>query len=414
METPVIDHLFRHHYGKMVSVLTRIFGLAHLETIEDAVQDTFVKATLSWRHQMPEHPEAWLTKAAKNRVLDIFRQIKAAKNRESLVQSSAEAMAMTELFLDTEIEDSQLRMIFTACHPKLYQADQIAFALKTISGFSSPEIASALLVKQETVKKRLIRARKAIKTNAIAFEIPLGKELPKRLDRVLEVLYLIFNEGFHSGKQTILIRKELCGEAMRLCQVLLKNESIRNEKIYALFALMCFHAARLDSKVDVENNIVDLEHQDRSLWYLPLIQLGSTSMIRASESEVVSVYHLEAAIASEHIKASTFNETDWEAILKLHTQLLSLNSSPLSTLNIAVAYLQLKKPEKAYELLQTIKAPELNQRAYLYYGTLAEYYLYIGAVNKAITQLDLALNEVKNDAEKKYLLKKRNTVLINR
>jgi len=196
MQDQLMDHLFRHHYGKMVSVLTRIFGLSHLETIEDAVQDTFIQASTSWRKQKPDNPEAWLTKAAKNRVLDLFRQIKSSKERESLVQSSSEAMGLAELFLDAEIEDSQLRMIFTACHPK------------------------------------------------------------------------IFNEGFHSGKQTILVRKELCGEAMRLCQIILKNKTIRTGKAYALFSLMCFHAARLDSKLDVANEIVDLKNRMKNCMRL--------------------------------------------------------------------------------------------------------------------------------------------------
>lgn len=208
-----MDHLFRHHYGKMVSVLTRIFGLAHLETIEDAIQDTFIKALSAWRKQQPEYPEAWLTQAAKNRVLDIFRKLKSEKQRAHSFSSGMEARAINELFLDTEIKDSQLRMIFTACHPSLAPSEQIAFSLKTISGFSTREIASALLTKEETVKKRLSRARKTIKSRELSFEIPSGKELPKRTSSVLEVLYLIFNEGFHSNRTDILIRKELCSES---------------------------------------------------------------------------------------------------------------------------------------------------------------------------------------------------------
>ncbi len=190
-----LDHLFRHQYGKMVSILTRIFGLANLEIIEDAVQDTFIKAMVAWRNGMPENPEAWLTKAAKNRTIDLFRKLSADKKRLPKITSGPSAIALNDLFLDTEIEDSQLRMIFTACHPILNPKDQLSFALKTVSGFSAKEIASALLLKEETVKKRLMRARKSIAEQNVSFQIPQGKDLPERLSRVLEVLYLIFNEG---------------------------------------------------------------------------------------------------------------------------------------------------------------------------------------------------------------------------
>jgi RNA polymerase sigma factor (sigma-70 family) len=152
-EQKVVDHLFRHQYGKMVAILTRIFGLSNLETIEDAVQDTFVKAISSWRNQMPDNPEAWLTQAAKNRVLDLFRKLSAEKKSVSKMESGQNVMAINELFLDNEIEDSQLRMIFAACNPILNPRDQIAFALRTISGFSSKEIASSLLLRRNHQKK---------------------------------------------------------------------------------------------------------------------------------------------------------------------------------------------------------------------------------------------------------------------
>ncbi|MEE9408474.1 MAG: sigma-70 family RNA polymerase sigma factor [Polaribacter sp.] len=188
METKLIDHLFRHHSGKMVSVLTRIFGLSNLEIIEDAVQDTFLKASITWRKQQPENPEAWLTKAAKNRVVDIFRKLKSEQKHFPEIKAGMSSIAINELFLDTEIEDAQLRMIFTACHPKLNAKDQIVFALKTISGFSTKEIASALLSKEETIKKRLLRARKTIKGRNLEFKIPIGIELSERIENVLKVI----------------------------------------------------------------------------------------------------------------------------------------------------------------------------------------------------------------------------------
>lgn len=403
----MIDHLFRHQYGKMVSILTRIFGLTQLEIIEDAVQDTFAKAVLSWRHQVPENPEAWLTKAAKNRIIDLFRQLNAEKQRVPKIDYGPSSISINKLFLESEIEDSQLRMIFTACHPALNAKDQIAFALKTISGFNGKEIASALLLKEETIKKRLSRARKAIKAQTISFEIPQGKELPLRLDRVLEVLYLIFNEGFHSNKKDILIRQDLCAEALRLTKMLLKNEFTKKPPAYALFALMCFHAARLKSKINEQQEIIDLKNQDRTLWYPPLVAMGNQAMTAAVQTSTFSCYHYEAAIAAEHLQASSFATTNWDKIQMWYQQLYKLQASPFILLNMAVVELQRGAPEKAKQLLENINPHELEQRAYLYYGTWSEYYTTINQTAQAIESIDTALKLVTNNAERDYLFKKK-------
>ena len=225
----VIDYLFRHQYGKMVAIFTRVFGLSNLETIEDAVQDTFIQAVHTWKDKLPENPEAWLTQAAKNRIIDLFRKVKADTTRIKQLESGPSAISLNDLFLDHEIEDSELRMIFIACHPSLNPKDQIAFALKTISGFSGKEIAAALLNKEETIKKRLARARKSIQENNIKFDFPSASEVSQRLDNVLQVIYLIFNEGFHSNRTDIVIRKELCGEAIRLCKIVMKKEALRKD-----------------------------------------------------------------------------------------------------------------------------------------------------------------------------------------
>ncbi len=407
MESKLIDHLFRYHSGKMVSVLTRIFGLSHLEIIEDAVQDTFIKASIAWRQQQPENPEAWLTKAAKNRVLDIFRKLKAETNLLPTLQQSRDFIAVNELFLDAEIEDAQLRMIFTACHPSLDPRDRISFALKTVSGFSIKEIASALLTKEETVKKRLFRARKTIQKGTIKFHIPQGKALPQRLESVMEVLYLIFNEGFHSNTQETLIRKELCGEAMRLCKMLLKNELTRTSAVYALFALMCFHSARLDAKINSSNEILDLKQQDRSLWHFPLVELANTMMNKAVADAEFSCHHYEAAIAAEHLRAAHFDDTNWSKILYWYECLYAMQPIPIHVLTMAVVCLQSSDFTKAKYYLDQLEASDLEQRSYLYYGTLSDYEFATYNIEKAIENIDLALQTVTNSLEKEHLQKKR-------
>ncbi len=405
-----LDYLFRHQYGKMVSVLTRVFGLAHLETIEDAVQDTFIKAMASWRTGMPDHPKAWLMQASKNRAIDLLRKIKADDNRARNWQSGIAAVALNELFLDEEIEDSQLRMIFTACHPSLKAEDQIAFALKTISGFGTREIAAALLSKEETVKKRLSRARKLIVKENISFSLPDPKQLKSRIGRVLEVIYLIFNEGFHSINKEQLVRTELCGEALRLVKLLLKKETYRLGEVYALFSLMCLHAARLDTRINENNQVISIRDQDRSKWHIPLIDLGSDAMVKAAELNSNSTYLYEAVIAVEHIKAKDVESTDWEHILYCYDKLYELQENPMHLLNRAIVLMQLNKYDEAKHQLDALEPSFMQQRQYLYHCAMAEFYICIDDIIMAVHSLDQAIELVTNISERNYLIEKRNRI----
>ncbi|WP_424004090.1 RNA polymerase sigma factor [Maribacter sp. IgM3_T14_3] len=407
MEHKVVDHLFRHHYGKMVAILTRFFGLSYIETIEDAVQDTFIKATSKWRTKIPDNPEAWLNKVAKNRTIDILRSIQAEKNRNFKITTGASSLQIDELFLDHEVADSQLRMIFVACHPSLHPNEQIAFALKTISGFSTKEIAAALLTKEETIVKRLTRAKKSIRENNIQFKYPAPEAIPERTVRVMEVIYLTFNEGFHSTNTDKLVKEDLCGEAIRLCQLLLKKERFRSGSLYALFALLCFHMSRLESKISIDNQIVDLQNQDRTKWYFPLIKMGNSAMNKALEYDDTSIYHYEAAIASEHLNAKTFEDTNWENISNWYEQLYMLESNMFTLLNHATVCIQLSDYEKTLHLLNSIDVSDLGQRAYLYYGCYAELYTKKGEKELAISYLDKALLGTSNMLEKEFLTIKR-------
>lgn len=407
----LIDHLFRHQYGKMVSILIRIFGLKHIELIEDAVQDTFAKATVQWRKKVPDNAEAWFTTAAKNRVIDLLRKLDADKSRIEKLNYSASAIAFNNLFEKEEIQDSELRMIFTACHPKLDPKDQIAFALKTIGGFSSSEIATALLLKPETVKKRLTRAKQTILKRKLNFELPAKKQLQSRLHNVLEVVYLIFNEGFHSNHNKLLVRKELCGEALRLTKLILSQEQFRCGASYALFSLLCLNSSRLGAKVDENFNSIDLKNQDRSKWYLPLINLGVNALEKANEYPDFSTYHIEAAIVTEHIKAPTFEATNWKQILELYKQLEQHQENTIVSLSIAVVFIQLNEPQNAYLILQKLEPNALEQRSYLFYGVKAKYYQCVGNIDKAISYLNTAIESVPNFTEKTYLIKKRDALL---
>lgn len=365
-----IDHLYRSNYGRMVGILTRIFGLQHLENIEDAVQDTFAKAYQTWKSESPTNPEAWLMAAAKNRTLDLFRKLKPNQDLAEIHGSAS--ISIHELFLDSEIEDSQLRMIFTACHPALDPRDQLAFALKTVAGFSQNEIAGALLMKKETIKKRLQRARKTIIEESLQFKVPTGKELERRRKRVYEVIYLIFNEGFHGNHQKTVIREELCVEALRLCRIVL-GHGIKTAEAHALMAVMCFHTSRLESKQQT-NVLLDLEEQDRSNWNQELIALGNIHMHQVVLANTFSSYHYEAAIAAEHLKAKRFEETDWKKLVYWHECLLEIQPNPLTELALTAVLIQSNHIAEAREILHKIKPEDLGSRAYLWHGCWAKWH----------------------------------------
>lgn len=394
----------------MVAILVRLFGLSNLEIIEDAVQDTFLKASLKWRNELPESPEAWLTQAAKNRAIDLLRQLNAEKARHGKVVHGSIAAEINEYFLDHEVEDSQLRMIFLACHPAFSSEEQIAFALKSISGFSMKEIAAALLQNEEAIKKRLSRARKKIKDLNITFSYPDPSEIASRISGVLHIIYLIFNEGFHSTKKDTLVSKDLCGEAIRLCKLLLVKENFRTGSLYALFALLCLHASRLETKI-LDGEIIDLKHQDRSKWYLPLIILGNDALRKSLEFEDRSVYHFEAAIASEHVKAIKFENTNWKEILRLYDEIYQMMPSDHILLSKASIYCQINELANAKSTLTLIDKDSLNQRRYLFHGCYAEYYERNGDVPNALYEINLAVELCSNQHEKKYLEKKKDMLL---
>lgn len=401
-----VDHLFRHQYGKMVAILSKIFGLSNLNLIEDAIQDTFLQAALKWRDQQPDNPEAWLTQAAKNRTIDLIRQINAQKERHDKLVHGAAAIEISDYFLAHEVEDSQLRMIFVACHPIFTTDEQIAFALKTISGFSLKEIAAALLQKEETIKKRLSRARKKIQEANITLEYPGANEIKSRTAAVLQIIYLIFNEGFQSTKKDQLINKDLCGEALRLCKLLLIKENFRTGSLYSLFALLCFHASRLDAKIE-SNEIIDLKNQDRSKWHLPLIILGNDALNKANEYKDYSLYHLEAAIAAEHVRAIRFENTNWPRIIALYDEMYSIMPSTNFKLSKAIALIQIDKLDEAKLLLDEVDEDTMPHRKHLVHGAFAEYYIKTKEYDLASRELDHAIENCSNELERNYLLKKK-------
>jgi len=411
----LVDHLFRHEAGKMIAVLTRIFGIHNLELVEDTVQETFLKALQVWKYrQVPDNPSAWLMQVARNQTIDLIRrQQKMSGISEELairLRSDTEH-TIEEFFLDTEIADSQLRMIFTCCHPALNPEDQVALTLKTVSGFGVTEIAKALVSTETTIQKRIYRAKEYIKKHSIRFEIPVGVALQDRLSTVYTVLYLLFNEGYNSVKADELIRHDLCAEAMRLCKLLSEHAVGSHPSTYALLSLMCFQASRFDSRIGEDNTIILLQQQDRSKWDQELIRMGYHFLNRSSDGNQLSVYHIESAIAAEHCLSPDFDSTNWKSLLYLYDCLLERKPIPIVRLNRAILLAQLDDLPAAIDAIVDIEdIDDLLQHHYIYSAVLGDLYGRAGNVAEARRLLEMAYRLTASLAEKKLLREKLNAL----
>jgi RNA polymerase sigma factor (sigma-70 family) len=405
----LVEHLFRTEAGKMTAALTRLFGFERYEMAQDIVQDTIYQALRDWSYnRVPANPTAWLYHVAKNKAIDYLRREnkfhEITSELKPLLQSGYTMQPIVHFyFSDNEIADSQLRMMFATCHPAIPEETQIALVLKTLCGFSVEEIARAFLSNNATIEKRLYRAKEKIREEKIQLQVPAGAQLEKRLHAVLHSLYLLFNEGYNSSSGDAIIRKDLCYEAVRLCILLSEHEQCNIPEIRALLALMCYNASRFDARIDDHGFIILLKDQDRNKWDHELIKKGHYYMESAGESDVVSSYHLEAAISSFHCTASSFEATDWKSILMLYNELIKRNQSPIVQLNRAIALgMAQSKEEAVKEVLQIT----VLQHHYLYNSTLGDLYTELGNQSKALLYYLEAIKQTNSPQEKELLKKK--------
>jgi len=409
----LVDHLFRHEAGKLVSVLTGIFGTQNLDLAEDVVQDSLIEAMEHWQYKgIPDNPSAWLFRVAKNKALNVLNreQYKRAyqSNAAHLLKPeiSAEA-ALDDLFSEQGIQDDQLRMIFTCCHPAISPDSQIALALKTLCGFSIPEIAKAFLTTEENIHKRLVRARQSIRDAKIPFEIPEGNELEKRLHTVLETIYLLFNEGYSASKGNDIIRYELCEEAIRLAQINITNNVIQHkETVHALIALMFINASRFKARQDKDGNLLTMAEQDRSLWDKQMLGMGLSHLSEATKNDSISLYHILAAISAQYSIAASYEETDWKSILSLYDGLLQIAPSPVITLNRAIVVSKVVGARRALNELEKIKHYPAFRTYHLFYSTQAEFYMQENDFKNAIASLEKSIALAPLPSEKDLLEKK--------
>ncbi|HEV8273456.1 MAG TPA: sigma-70 family RNA polymerase sigma factor [Chitinophagaceae bacterium] len=405
----LVDHLFRHESGKMIAVLSRLLGLQNIEVAQDIVQDTLLQAMSTWSYKaIPDNPSAWLYRVAKNKAIDFLRREKRfheiGPQYSYLLQSEYTlSSTVNTMFLENEIQDSQLRMIFACCHPAITEESQIALTLKTLCGLSVNEIAKAFLTTEETIAKRIYRAKEKIKSEKIELEVPQSNELSSRVDSVLKSLYLLFNEGYKSSNPDKLIREDLCEEAIRLCLLVTQNSLTSFPRSKALLALMCFQASRLDARLDDKNNIILLKHQDRSKWNRSLMSKGFELMEESTEPFEVSTYHLEAAIASQHASATSFEQTNWKSIYHLYEMLYQLQPNPVVAMNKAIASAYAISKQNALDELQRIKGLENH---HLYYATLGEIYFDLENKTEAKKFFTKALELTSSSYEQQLLLSK--------
>jgi RNA polymerase sigma factor (sigma-70 family) len=354
------DHLFRREAGRMVAVLTRLFGVHNLALAEDAVQDAFCRAAEVWTFRgPPDDPAAWLMAAAKNRALDILRRERTARTfapdlGRMLESEWTLATVVDEEFAPQAIKDDLLRMMFSCCHPRLAEEAQVALILNLLCGFSAGEVASAFLITQAAISKRITRAKKALAASKRLFDVGAGAEIPVRLPAVQRALYLLFSEGYHGASPEKPVRAELCREAIRLTALLLEHPAGSTPATHALAALMCLGAARLPARVDTSGDLSALFGQDRSLWDLRLTAEGFALLERSATGSELSEYHLEAAIAAKHARAPRVEDTDWAAIVSLYDVLMRVRASPVVALNRAIAVAQDQGPERGLEEISAI------------------------------------------------------------
>ena len=410
--TQVVDHFFRHESGKMISTLTRVFGVEHLNRAEDVVQETLVRALQTWPYYgIPRNPAAWITQVAKNLALDLIRRDKIFRNKEIEItrlmeQGCADPTAENSAFAEPNINDDRLRMMFVCCHPRVPQEAQVALALKTLCGFSAAEIARAFLTSEAAIAKRLTRAKQKIREARVAFEIPAGEELTQRLDGVLQTLYLLFNEGYKASVGEQLIREELCHEAIRLGTLLAEHPAGNQPRAHALLALMLLNGARLPARLDAEGNILRLEEQDRSRWDQPMIARGLYHLMQSTAGDEASEYHLQAAIAACHCAAQDYESTDWPRILSLYDRLIELDNSPVVALNRAVAVAHIHGPRAGIEAVEAIHDRQQLNCYYLLYAVLGEFEADLDHRQAAMKHFRKALELATMKSEQIFLTKK--------
>jgi RNA polymerase sigma factor (sigma-70 family) len=401
----LVEHFFRHAYGKLVATLSRRAGVQHLAAIEDAAQAALMAALETWgRRGLPDQPSAWLFKVAHHKLIDDLRQ--SATRHRLLVQEAATTPrpdGAPEAVLAGEVDDDLLRMLFACCDDGLAPAAQLALALKTLCGFSVGEIAQRLFTNEATIYKRLGRARQRLRESPPDLEALGGDAMRGRVPAVQQVLYLLFTEGHLSSHAERAIRRELVDEALRLGRLLAAHPVGDTPQTRALLALMCLHAARLPAREDADGGLLLLEEQDRARWDPTLTEEGMRWLGRSAEGDVYSRFHAEAAIAAEHAMAPSYAETRWDKVAAAYALLEEVAPSPVHRLNRAVAVGEHEGPAAGLAVLDGFVPPPWLTASYLFSAVLADLHRRAGHEAQAADHRRAALEGAPTDAVRTLL-----------
>lgn len=404
-----IEAVWRHESARIVARVTRLIG--DLSIAEDLAQDALVAALEQWPQSgVPDNPGAWLTTIAKRRAVDLLRRRTLSQQKHEQVAREIEverpdAAAQFDDALEDPIGDDLLRLIFMCCHPVLATEARVALTLRLLGGLSTEEIARAFLVPVPTVAQRIVRAKRALSAAHVPFELPPPDELSSRLDSVLEVIYLIFNEGYSATEGEHWTRPALCGEAVRLARILAELEPDEPE-VWGLLALTQIHASRLKARVDATGHPILLLDQDRARWDRQLIDQGLSALARAQSNGPGGAYTLQAAIAACHARAPTADETDWPQIASWYDLLYQVKPTPVVALNRAVAIGMAHGPAAGLDAIDQILAEPVLANYHILPSVRADFLLKLGRREEARAELDRAVALASNGAERDLLLRR--------
>lgn len=402
--SPLVDHFFRHEYGRLVATLSRRVGVQHVELVEDAVQSALMTALEVWpTGGEPDDPAAWLFRVAYNELIGALRK---DKRRQRILEAQGEpasAEEVPESYLAGEVQDDLLRMLFLCCDEAIPVPSQLVFALKTLCGFDVREIALRLFTSEANVYKRLGRARSRLKERSDELLELDGAQVGTRLPAVHTILYLLFTEGHLSSHAEMALRRELCDEALRLAEILAAHPVGATPETFALVALMHLHRARMEGREDDDGALLLLEEQDRAKWDQAEIETGLRWLARSAQGENFSRYHAEAGIAAEHCLAPSFAETRWEEVARCYALLDRVAPSPVHELNRAVAVAQWKGAPAGLEVLDGFEAPSWLEGSYLWAAVLADLHRRAGNDGDAKRYRDRALDAAPSEAVRRLL-----------
>jgi RNA polymerase sigma-70 factor (ECF subfamily) len=397
----VVDAVYRSESRQVLATLIRLLG--DFETAEEALHDAFAVAVEQWaRDGVPANPRAWLVSTGRFKAIDgMRRRARFDASLMELAKQLEQSTSDTEEWNEESVEDDRLRLIFTCCHPALAPEAQVAMTLREVCGLTTEEIARSFLTKPATVAQRIVRAKAKIREARIPYEVPSERELPDRLDAVLRVVYLVFNEGYSASSGGSLTRHDLSAEAIRLGRLLI--ELLPEPEAMGLLALMLLHDSRRATRTSPTGDLILLENQDRALWNRDQITEGISLVARALSSGQVGPYTIQAAIAAAHAQAPSSATTDWAQIVALYDLLMRAEPSPVVELNRAVAVAMRDNPLAGLTLIDTILARGDLENYHLAHAARADLCRRLGRTAESRVSYERALSLTQQEPERRFL-----------